>query len=92
MWNQSPPNRGYNKKTPWPTVRTTEDIPSVRGTTRACTRFRQGEATEENATAGLALQYTLEKIDISRTYTVAPAYNKGAYQVISKEHVKYIGK
>ena len=85
MWNQSPPNRGYNKKTPWPTVRTTEDIPSV-------TCFRQGEATEKNATAGLALQYTLEKIDISRTYTVAPAYNKGAYQVISKEHVKYIGK
>ena len=85
MWNQSPPNRGYNKKTPWPTVRTTEDIPSVRGTTRACTRFRQGEATE-------SMQYRQEKIDISRTYTVAPAYNKGAYQVISKEHVKYIGK
>ncbi len=78
MWNQSPPNRGYNKKTPWPTVRTTEDIPSV-------TCFRQGEATE-------SMQYRQEKIDISRTYTVAPAYNKGAYQVISKEHVKYIGK
>jgi len=78
MWNQSPPNHGYNKKTPWPTVRTTEDIPSV-------TSFRQGEATE-------SMQYRQEKIEISRGYTVAPAYNKGAYQVISKEHVKYIGK
>ncbi len=26
------------------------------------------------------------------TYTIAPAYNKGAYQVISKENVKDIGR
>lgn len=30
--------------------------------------------------------------DISAKYTVAPAYNKGAYQVISRENVKDIGK
>lgn len=29
---------------------------------------------------------------ISSKYTVAPAYNKGAYQVISKENVKDIGR
>ena len=28
----------------------------------------------------------------TKTYTIAPAYNKGAYQVISKQHIKDIGK
>lgn len=32
------------------------------------------------------------KKEISDNYTVAPAYNKGAYQVISKENIKHIGK
>ena len=29
---------------------------------------------------------------IEHNFTVAPAYNKGAYQVIPKEEVKHIGK
>jgi len=33
-----------------------------------------------------------EKLEISKNYTVAPAYNKGAYQVIPKGDVKWIGK
>ena len=33
-----------------------------------------------------------EKLEISSNYTVAPAYNKGAYQVISKENIEHIGK
>lgn len=32
------------------------------------------------------------KVEASRKYTVAPAYNKGAYQVIPKEDIKHIGK
>ena len=32
------------------------------------------------------------KIEESKKFTVAPAYNKGAYQVIPKEMVKHIGK
>lgn len=28
----------------------------------------------------------------SKKFTVAPAYNKGAYQVVSSEDVEYIGK
>ena len=28
----------------------------------------------------------------SKNFTVAPAYNKGAYQVISKENIKHIGR
>ena len=33
-----------------------------------------------------------EKQEISSGYTVAPAYNKGAYQVIGKNNIKDIGK
>jgi hypothetical protein len=32
------------------------------------------------------------KKEISATYTIAPAYNKGAYQVIPREGVKDIGR
>jgi hypothetical protein len=32
------------------------------------------------------------KQEISKKYTLAPAYNKGAYQVISNDNVKDIGK
>ena len=32
------------------------------------------------------------KKEVSQSYTLAPAYNKGAYQVISKENIKHIGK
>jgi hypothetical protein len=29
---------------------------------------------------------------VSSNHTIAPAYNKGAYQVISKDDIKHIGK
>jgi len=32
------------------------------------------------------------KREISKQYTIAPAYNKGAYQVIPRQDVKHIGK
>ena len=32
------------------------------------------------------------KLEESKKFTIAPAYNKGAYQVISRENVKDIGK
>jgi len=32
------------------------------------------------------------KREISKSFTVAPAYNKGAYQVISRDNVKDIGR
>ena len=32
------------------------------------------------------------KIEASKKFTVAPAYNKGAYQVIPPSDVKHIGK
>lgn len=33
-----------------------------------------------------------ERNAISSQYTIAPAYNKGAYQVIPKENIKHIGR
>ena len=32
------------------------------------------------------------KVEASKNFTIAPAYNKGAYQVIAKDMVKHIGK
>jgi hypothetical protein len=32
------------------------------------------------------------KVEESKKFTVAPAYNKGAYQVIPRGDVKWIGK
>ena len=37
-------------------------------------------------------QYAQERRNVSSNYTIAPAYNKGAYQVISKDNTKDIGK
>ena len=36
--------------------------------------------------------YKKQVFKTTKTYTIAPAYNKGAYQVISREEVKNIGK
>ena len=36
--------------------------------------------------------WDMEKKENSSGYTVAPAYNKGAYQVIGKNNIKDIGK
>ena len=38
------------------------------------------------------IKFEQEKREISKGYTVAPAYNKGAYQVIPRTDVKHIGK
>jgi len=32
------------------------------------------------------------KVEESKNFTIAPAYNKGAYQVIPRDDVKHIGK
>ena len=37
-------------------------------------------------------QNAQERRNVSSNYTIAPAYNKGAYQVISKDNTKDIGK
>ena len=47
-------------------------------------RLKQSKYTTEPDTSW--------KREISKQYTVAPAYNKGAYQVIPKSDIKHIGK
>ena len=42
--------------------------------------------------SGADIKWQQEKQKISSGYTVAPAYNKGAYQVIGKNNIKDIGK
>ena len=37
-------------------------------------------------------EWESERRDISSNYTIAPAYNKGAYQVIGKNEVEDIGR
>ena len=32
------------------------------------------------------------KLEVSKQYTIAPAYNKGGYQVIGKNNIKDIGR
>jgi len=39
-----------------------------------------------------AYKERLMRVSESSKYTIAPAYNKGAYQVIPKSDVKHIGK
>ena len=38
------------------------------------------------------IEDTSYKKEISKQYTIAPAYNKGAYQVINPENIKDIGR
>lgn len=60
-------------------VRSTPDYPSV-------SLSEQGKSYETKTPT------KQEKIDISSNYTIAPAYNKGAYQVIGRNNIKDIGK
>lgn len=57
--------------------RSTPDYPSLNSTSHGTTG---GTLTSQ------------EKKDISSNYTIAPAYNKGAYQVIGSNNIKDIGK
>lgn len=42
--------------------------------------------------AALGYETCLLHGETEREFTIAPAYNKGAYQVISKQNVKDIGR
>ena len=54
---------------------------------------KQKEIPSMKATSGhCSVADNSWKVEISKQYTVAPAYNKGAYQVIPKDDIKHIGK
>ena len=48
--------------------------------------------TMGGSTGAVDMKWQNEKREISSGYTIAPAYNKGAYQVIGKNNIKDIGK
>lgn len=54
---------------------------------------RNGVSPTSNSIAGGGTKKdTTYKIEESKNYTVAPAFNKGGYQVVSKQDIKDIGR
>ena len=63
------------------------------GERRTCTAKVAGSIPVSSTNAGKGTKVDNSwKLEISKKYTVAPAYNKGAYQVIPREDVEHIGK
>ena len=62
---------------------------------RATKQYKSAQMTlgSHDAQAALrAYKERLMRVEESKNFTVAPAYNKGAYQVIPRSDVKHIGK
>ena len=63
------------------------------GEHRICTAKVAGSIPVSSTNAGKGTKVDNSwKVEISKQYTVAPAYNKGAYQVIPRDDVEHIGK
>ena len=65
------------------------------GERRTCTAKVAGSIPVSSTSKGRGQGTKVDnswKIEISKQYTIAPAYNKGAYQVIPRKEVKDIGK
>lgn len=71
-----------------PVVRSTATLPSY-SNYRETPSYPSHTSTGCNTTVDPRRE---EKLQVAKNYTVAVAYNKGAYQVISKVNVKDIGK
>ena len=60
---------------------------------RLCTAKVESSNLSSSTNAGKGTKVDNSwKLEISKKYTIAPAYNKGAYQVIPREDVEHIGK
>ena len=65
------------------------------GERRTCTAKVAGSTPVSSTSKGSGQGTKVDnswKLEISKQYTIAPAYNKGAYQVIPRKEVKDIGK
>ena len=63
------------------------------GERRTCTAKVAGSIPVSSTNGGKGTKVDNSwKLEISKKYTIAPAYNKGAYQVIPREDVEHIGK
>jgi len=68
------------RRAPTPQVRETQHVPSM---TSGRKRVAVGEDTWSDAQ---------ERIEISKSYTIVPAYNKGPYMVVPKSELHTAGK
>ena len=71
----------------------TKGAVAQQGERRTCTAKVAGSipVSSTNAGKGTAVDNSW-KVEISKKYTISPAYNKGAYQVIPRDDVEHIGK
>jgi len=56
-----------------------------------CSNRTRGTTTVFDSKAGTKPVHNW-RLEESKKFTIAPAYNKGGYQVISKDNIKNIGK
>ena len=71
----------------------TKGAVAQQGERRTCTAKVAGSIPVSSTSAGKGTKTDNSwKVEISKQYTIAPAYNKGAYQVIPRKEVKDIGK
>ena len=76
-------------KSKWPKV----GAVAQQGEHRICTAKVAGSIPVSSTNAGKGTKVDNSwKLEISKKYTIAPAYNKGAYQVIPRDDVEHIGK
>lgn len=70
--------------------------PEFRPLEVATDQFRRGSGTEYKSvpidSCKVEKREEPYKQEVSKNYTVAPAYNKGGYMVVSKENIKDIGR
>ena len=62
------------------------------GSSTSGSAFRSHSTNSRFEGGGKDQSYLEERRAISSNYTIAPAYNKGAYQVVSKEDIGDIGR
>ena len=71
----------------------TQGAVAQQGERRTCTAKVAGSIPVSSTSSGKGTKPDNSwKVEISKQYTIAPAYNKGAYQVIPRKEVKDIGK
>lgn len=69
-------------------VRSNATVPTY-SNYRETPHYPSHDSKSHNTSVDANLQ---EKLEVAKNYTVAVAYNKGAYQVVSKDNIKHIGK
>ena len=72
---------------------TTKGAVAQMGERRTCTAKVESSSLSSSTNSGQGTKVDNSwRVEISKKYTVAPAYNKGAYQVIPRSDVEHIGK